>query len=321
VPATSNEDFDAQVRPYRQELVVHCYRLLGSVHDADDLVQETMLRAWRAWGSYDHTRASVRTWLYTIATNACLTALRGRARRPLPSGLGARSHDPEATLMPALDVPWLQPFPDVRLDDPAQQVVQRGSLRLALVAAMQLLPPRQRAVLLLRDVLGFTGHEVATLLTSSPAAVSSALQRARATLSDAAPAESRVAEPDDEQARRVMDRYVHSFENADVNGLVDLLTDDVVLEMPPVSLWYRGKADYGRFITHVFARRGTRWRLVPVGANTQPAVAAYCPGDNGVLRLHTLQVFTATDAGISHHTVFQDPQVFEAFALPGALGR
>jgi RNA polymerase sigma-70 factor (ECF subfamily) len=319
VSATTNEDFEAQVRPYRQELVVHCYRLLGSVHDADDLVQETLLRAWRAWGSYDRTRASVRTWLYTIATNACLTALQGRARRPMPSGLGARSSDPEAALVPALDVPWLQPFPDVRLDDPARQVVQRGSLRLALVAAMQLLPPRQRAVLLLRDVLGFTGPEVATLLESSPAAVNSALQRARATLADTAPSESQVAEPDDDGARRAVDRYVRSFENADVSSLVDLLTDDVVLEMPPVPLWYRGKADYGRFMAHVFARRGTQWRLAPVGANTQPAVAAYCRGDDGVFRLHTLQVFTVTGAGISHTAVFQHPQVFEAFALPGVL--
>ncbi len=163
-----DEDFGT----YRHELLVHCYRMLGSVHEAEDLVQETMLRAWRARDRYDPALSSVRTWLYKIATNACLTALRG-GPGPLPSGLGAPSDDPAAPLAPALDVPWLQPFPD----DPAARAVRRGSLRLALIAAMQVLPPRQRAVLILRDVLEFSAAEVAGLLETSPAAVHSALQR------------------------------------------------------------------------------------------------------------------------------------------------
>jgi RNA polymerase sigma-70 factor (ECF subfamily) len=308
-----DEDFDA----YRRELLVHCYRMIGSVHEAEDLVQETMLRAWRARDRYDERLASVRTWLYRIATNACLTALEGRARRPLPSGLGAPSEDPDAPPAPAFDVPWLQPFPDALLDDPATRVVQRGTLRLALIAAMQALPPRQRAVLILRDVLEFSAAEVAALLETSPAAVNSALQRARAGLSGVAP-EEEIAEPDDASVSAVLDRYISSFEAADVDGLVSLLTDDAVLEMPPVPLWYRGRRDYGRFMTGLFARRGTAWRSLRTTANRQPAAAAYRLSE-GVYRLHTLQVFTVTPAGIARNVVFQDARVFAAFDLPEFL--
>jgi RNA polymerase sigma-70 factor, ECF subfamily len=318
VPATIAADFEAQAGPYRHELVVHCYRLLGSVHEAEDLVQETMLRAWRARDRYDEDLASVRTWLYKIATNACLTALAARARRPLPSGLGAPSDDPAAPLVAALDVPWLQPFPDARLGDPAAQVVQRGTLRLAVIAAMQLLPPRQRAVIILRDVLEFTAAEVADQLDTTTAAVNSALQRARASLSRG-PAESQIAEPSDAAIGQIVDRYIRAFEAADVDTLVTLLTEDAVLEMPPVPLWYLGRADYGRFIARVFAMRGTDWRMIRTSANAQPAVAAYCRAADGAYELHTLQVFTVTAAGVARNVVFQDPQVFRSFALPEVL--
>jgi RNA polymerase sigma-70 factor (ECF subfamily) len=319
VQTTIDEDFEATAGPHRYELLVHCYRLLGSVDEAEDLVQETMLRAWRARDRYDGQVASVRTWLYKIATNVCLTALQGRARRPLPSGLGGPSDDPGIPLVPAFDVPWLQPFPDARLADPASQVVQRGSLRLALIAALQVLPPRQRAVLILRDVLEFTASEAAALLGTSPAAVNSALQRARAGLSAATLTEGQIAEPDDSAVRDIVDRYIRAFEAADVDTLVKLLTDDAVLEMPPVPLWYLGKVDYGRFIARVFAMRGADWRMIPTSANAQPAVAAYCRGDDGTYRLHTLQVLTVTAAGIAHNVVFQDPRVFAAFELRAAL--
>ncbi|ETK30546.1 sigma-70 family RNA polymerase sigma factor [Microbispora sp. ATCC PTA-5024] len=311
-------DFEAQAGPYRDELLVHCYRMLGSVHEAEDLVQETMLRAWRAWRRYDPSLASVRTWLYRIATNACLSALEGRARRPLPSGLGGPSDDPDAPLTPAADVPWLQPFPDARLGDPAAEVVRRGTLRLALVAAMQVLPPRQRAVLILRDVLQFSATEAAALLETSPAAVNSALQRARASLSGCAPAEGRVAEPGDAAVRRTVDRYIRSFEAGDVAGLVALLTRDAVLEMPPVPLWYAGRDGYGRFMTRVFAMRGADWRIRALTANTQPALAAYCR-DGDAYALHTLQVLTVTSEGVARNVVFQDRAVFAAFRLPGSL--
>jgi len=304
-------DFDGQAGRYRPELLVHCYRMLGSVHEAEDLVQETMLRAWRAWERYDDGVASMRTWLYKIATNACLTALRGRARRPLPSGLGRPSDDPDAPMAPSFETPWLQPFPDSRLTDPAAQLVRRDSLRLALIAAMQTLPPKQRAVLILRDVLGFSAAEVAEQLDTSVAAVNSALQRARAGVSAA----DEIVEPDDSTVKDMIDRYIRAFEAADVATLVSLLTEDAILEMPPVPLWVLGRVNYGRFIERVYAIRGTAWRLFPISANAQPALVAYCRDDTGTYRLHTLQVFTVTTTGISHDVVFQDPAVFTAFGL------
>jgi RNA polymerase sigma-70 factor (ECF subfamily) len=294
--------------------------MLGSVHDAEDLVQETMLRAWRARARYDERRSSLRTWLYAIATNACLTALEGRARRPLPSGLGPANEDPHAPLVPSFDIPWLEPLPDDRFADPAAQVVARGSLRLALIAAMQLLPPRQRAVLILRDVLDFSAAEVAALLSTSPAAVNSALQRARTGLAGEKLV-SDIGEPDDPAVRTVLNRYIQAFEAADVDGLVNLLTDDAVLEMPPVPLWCHGKSYYGKFLARVFSTRGRDWRMVPApSANQQPALAAY-RRDGGAYELHTLQVFNVTPAGISQNVVFQIPAVFESFGLAPVLER
>jgi RNA polymerase sigma-70 factor (ECF subfamily) len=310
----------AAAEPLRAELVVHCYRMLGAVPEAEDAVQETMLRAWRAWDRYDESRASVRTWLYRIATNVCLTALEGRARRPLPTGLGAPSSDPDAPLTPDLEVPWLQPLPDGCLPrDPADRVTERHSVRLALVAALQLLPPRQRAVLVLRDVLAFSAAEVAAQLATTTASVNSALQRARATLADADLREDELTDPDDPSVRETVERYVRAFEAADVAALVGLLSADVVLEMPPVPLWYRGPEDYGRFIARVFAMRGTGWRMLALGANGQPALAAYAPGPDGSLQLHTLQVLTVTGRGITRNVVFADPQVFAAFGLEEEL--
>ncbi|WP_406440781.1 sigma-70 family RNA polymerase sigma factor [Streptomyces sp. NBC_01613] len=302
------------LEPYRGELVAYCYRMLGSFHEAEDLVQETMLRAWKARDRYDASRASVRTWLYRIATNVCLTALEGRARRPLPSGLGAPSDDPQAPLTPAFDIPWLQPFPDARYD-----VEARADLRLALVAAMQVLPARQRAVLVLREVLEFSAAEVAEQLGTTVAAVNSSLQRARAAIADVGdPGE--VPEPDDAEAREVVRRYARAFEAADVPALVRLLTDAAVLEMPPVPLWYRGRRDYGLFLDRVFAMRGTSWVTRELTAGGQPALAAYAPDpEAGGHRLHTLQVFTVRGGRVAHNVVFADPRVFEAFELPGEI--
>jgi RNA polymerase sigma-70 factor (ECF subfamily) len=296
--------------PYRGELVAYCYRMLGSFQEAEDLTQETMLRAWKARDRYDQARASVRTWLYRIAANACLSALQGRARRPLPSGLGAPSDDPAAPLTPTFDIPWLQPFPDARSD-----VGMRADMRLALVAAMQLLPPRQRAVLVLREVLEFSAVEVAGQLDTTVAAVNSALQRARAALADVGDA-GEITEPGDPEVRAVIERYVRAFEAADVPALVRLLADEAVLEMPPVPLWYRGRGDYGRFMRRVFEMRGTGWGVRRLSANGQPAFAAYAPEPGSGHRLHTLQVFTVTGGRITRNVVFADPAVFEAFGLP-----
>jgi RNA polymerase sigma-70 factor (ECF subfamily) len=318
------EDFERRTDPFRRELLVHCYRMLGSIHDAEDLLQETMLRAWRARERFDTGRASLRTWLYRIATNACLSALESRSRRPLPSGMVGPSDDPEAPMVPRQEVPWLQPFPDAMpgavRENPATALATRGSLRLAFVAAMQYLPPRQRAVLILRDVLDWSAAEVAGALDTTPAAVNSALQRARARLEEVGVEEDQIDEPSDPDRRALIDRYVTAFENADVAALERLLTDDAVLEMPPVPNWFVGREAYGRFIAHLFAMRGSDWRMIPTAANGQPAVAAYLRGQDGAYHVHTLQVFTVTDQGISHNVVFQDPSLFATFGLPPRLG-
>ncbi len=320
-----NADFGAATAPFRRELVVHCYRMLGSVDEAEDVLQETLIRAWNARDRYDPSRASLRTWLYRIATNACLTALEGRPRRPLPSGLGAASHDPDAPLVPDFEVPWLQPLPDSYLrrdqEDPLERAAERDSVRLALVAAMQLLPPRQRAVLVLREVLEFSAAEVAEQLDTSAAAVNSALQRARAALAAAAPREDTLTGPDDPAVGQTVERYIRAFEAADVDALVTLLTDDAVMEMPPVPLWYAGRSDYGQFIARVFRMRGAGWRMIPMRANGQPALAAYSPGEAGTHHLHTLQVLTVTGEGIARNVVFADPRVFRAFGLCEVLGQ
>jgi RNA polymerase sigma-70 factor (ECF subfamily) len=216
------------------------------------------------------------------------------------------------------EVAWLQPFPDAKLD-PADLVASRGSLRLAVVAAMQLLPARQRAVLILRDVLDWSASEAAEALDTTTASVNSALQRARAKLSQVSLVEEQVDEPTDRERRALVDRYVEAFEKADVEALKQLLTDEVVLEMPPVLNWYVGRPNYGAFIDRVFAMRGPDWRMVRTAANGQPAVGAYVKSPNGLYEAHTLQVFTVTAAGISRTTVFQDADLFPLFELPLVL--
>ena len=300
---------------------MHCYRMLGSAHEAQDLVQETMLRAWRSWDRYDPGLASVRTWLYRIATNACLSALQGRARRPLPSGVGQPFDDPEGAFVPGFEVPWLQPIPDRLLgmvpEDPATLVAERSGLRLAVVAALQLLSAKERAALILRDVLGFSAAEAAAVLDMSTAGVNSALQRARATFTGPRLGTVALEEPGPAQ-RRVVDQYVSAFERADVDGLARLLAEEVVLEMPPMWNWYVGPVSYARFMARVFDTRGHDWRTVPAAANRQPAVAAY-NRQKDAYHLHTLQVFTVERGTIVRATVYQDPQVFNLFELPEIL--
>ncbi len=314
------EDFGRLADPFRGELMAHCYRMLGSVHDAEDLVQETLLRAWRAYDRFDGQRASLRTWLYRIATNACLTALADRSRRPLPSSLGAPSDDPEEPLVRG-EVPWLQPIPDAMLGadpaDPATVLQSRASLRLAFVAALQFLPARQRAVLILRAVLELPAAEVADMLATTPAAVNSALQRARARLDGVV--EEQVDEPAEPDRRAMVDRYVAAFEAADITALTRLLTQDAILEMPPMLNWYAGREAYAAFIARVWATRGTDWRMLPISANGQPGVAAYVRGDDGGYQRHTLQVFTVTRSGIRGNVVFADPAVFATFGLADRL--
>jgi RNA polymerase sigma-70 factor, ECF subfamily len=322
-PVTSqSEEFERRAEPFRRELIAHCYRMLGSAQEAEDQVQETMLRAWRAYDRFDDQIASFRTWLYRIATNVCLTSLEGARRRPLASGLVARADDPEADLIPALDIPWLQPLPDRLIGetsgDPALTVAVRGSVRLAFVAAMQYLPARQRAVLILRDVLEFSALEVADILSSTPASVNSALQRARARLEEFSTGEEQIEDRLDPAHRALIDQYIAAFERADVPALTRLLADQVVMEMPPVPLWFVGPEHYGQFITRVFRLLGTDWRMVPTSANGQPAVGAYVRGEDGLFHNHTVQVFSVSQSRIQSNVVFGfgDPSLFELFGLP-----
>src|SRR6185437_10195704 len=272
---TVSEDFTSVTGGFRGELLAHCYRMLGSAADAEDLVQETYLRAWRSYEGFEG-RSSVRTWLYRIATNACLTALERRGRRPLPSGLGGPAGGPEAPMVAGPEVPWLRPLPDALLtgdyEDPASVAVSREGIRLAFVAALQYLSARQRAVLIMRDVLQWPAAEVAELLGMTTTAVNSGLRRARAQLAEALPAEDELAEPAEPDRRALLDRFAAAFEDADVNGLAQLLREDVTLEMPPLLTWFAGRTDVTRFFAAapVFAAPG-RLKLVPVGANGQPA--------------------------------------------------
>jgi RNA polymerase sigma-70 factor, ECF subfamily len=314
-PHDSGEEFGRLTDPYRGELLAHCYRMLGSVHDAEDLVQETYLRAWRSYSGFEG-RSSMRTWLYRIATNACLTALEHRERRPLPSGLAAAYEPPNAPLGPGhgTDIAWLEPMPDALVGlspglgatDPAAVVVRRESMRLAWVAALQLLPPRQRAALVLHDVLAWRAHEVAQLLDSTTAAVNSALQRARAQLQRDAPAEDSLVEPGDPKLRAVLDRYTAAFERTDLPELLRLLRDDVVLEMPPRPMWYSGREAVGRFFGIQVFDRHHGYVFRTAAANGQPAFVAYAPDEDGVLHAHTVQVLTVTASGISRICAFLD---------------
>ena len=323
-----HEDFARLTEPLRAELLAHCYRMLGSVHDAEDQVQETLLRAWRARDGFEG-RASVRTWLYRIATNACLRALETRARRPLPSGLGAPASDPDGPFAGAVpagpEITWLEPFPDARLPrggpaDPAAVVAARADTRLALIAALQFLPARQRAVLLLRDVLGWRAAEVAGLLGTSTAAVNSMLQRARAQLGDAAPARDQIREPADPRDRDLVARYAAAFADADVAGLMRLLTADAVFEMPPEPMWLAGRAAVGTFLgSRVLAGPG-RFRLVPAPANGQPGLATYLRGPGGAFHAEALQVLTLSGGRVARITAFRDPGLFAGFGLPATTG-
>ena len=313
-------EFARRTEPFRRELLAHCYRMLGSLDEAEDLVQETYLRAWRSYGTFEG-RSSLRVWLYRIATNACLTALQHRGRRALPSGLGGPADNPDAPPGPAdPDVAWLQPIPDALVtpesQDPAAIVASREGLRLALIASLQYLPPRQRAVLILREVLDFPASEVATMLGTTTAAVKSALQRARTRLDRAAPEPGEISEPADPYARALLDQYVAGFENADTAALERALRTDAAIEMVGTRTWFSGRVTCLRYLAHVIGSPGD-WRMIPTIANGQPAAAAYHRDGDGLYRAFGLGVLTATDAGIARILVFGGgPDLVAKFGLP-----
>jgi RNA polymerase sigma-70 factor, ECF subfamily len=298
---TGDERAFAQLTsPYRRELQVHCYRMLGSLHDAEDLVQETMLRAWRRLGGFEE-RTSLRRWLYRIATNACLNAL---------------EREPRVVLFPAGDAPpplarvdWLEPYPDSLL--PEARLDLRESIALAFLAAIQHLPPRQRAMLLLFDVLGWSASEVAELLETSVAAVNSGLQRARATL------ETRpTPRPTEEDERVLMERFVAAWERVDIPGLVELLREDAVMAMPPEPVWFPGAAAIGEFFATVPGEGDlTRVKLVPTRANLRPALAAYFDGE-----AFGIMVFEVVGDRIAEIVGFADAaSLYDRFGLPESL--
>ena len=316
---TVSEEFTDLTGQYRGELLALCYRMLGSAEEAEDLVQETYLRAWRSYAGFER-RSSLRTWLYRIATNVCLTALERRGRRPLPSGLGAPADDPAAELVAGPEVPWLQPVPDVLLAgeraDPASITASRAGVRLAFVAALQYLSARQRAVLILRDVLEWPAAEVADLLSTTTTAVNSGVRRARAQLAQALPAEDQVSEPGDPDRRAVLERFAAAFENGDASALADLLREDVVLEMPPHLTWFTGRESARRFFdVHVFAAN-RQYRLVRVMANGQPAFAAYERGPDGAYHAHHVMAITVTPTGVEQIIAFLNPRLVGMFGLP-----
>jgi RNA polymerase sigma-70 factor (ECF subfamily) len=322
-PMTVSGDFTSVTSRFRSELLSHCYRMLGSAEEAEDMVQETYLRAWRSYDGFEG-RSSVRTWLYRIATNVCLTAIERRGRRPLPSGLGGPAEDPQAQLVAGSEVPWLQPFPDALLagehEDPATVAVSRSGIRLAFVAALQHLSARERAVLILRDVLEFPAADAAELLGTTTTAVNSGLRRARAQLEQAQPVEAELTEPADPGHRALLDRFAAAFEHADANALAELLREDVTLEMPPLLTWFAGRQMVTAFIaSRVFDRFGP-FRMVPVMANGQAAFVGYNRADDGSYHAHEVLVPIVTRTGIARIVVFLNPDLVTMFGLPEEHG-
>lgn len=320
--ADGPDEFLADAQRYRRELLAHCYRMTGSLHDAEDLVQDTYLRAWKAYDKFEG-KSSVRTWLHRIATNTCLTALEGRQRRPLPTGLGAPSSQPSDELVVRNEITWLEPLPDAPGEDPKDPSVivgSRESVRLAFVAALQHLSPRQRAVLLMRDVLQWKAAEVAAALDTTTAAVNSLLQRARAQLDEIGPSQDdKLATPESPEARDLLDRYIDAFQSYDMDKLVQLFTADAVWEMPPFDSWYVGpEAIVALSREKCPAEKAGDMKLLRTTANGQPAAAMYMRNGNRHLpfQLHVLDI---KPGGVSHVVAFLDTSVFANFGLPESL--
>ena len=315
--APTEEEFPRSADQYRRELLAHCYRMTGSVHDAEDLVQETYLRAWRAYHSFEG-RSSVRTWLYRIATNVCLTALEGKDRRPLPTGLGQPGSTAGDPLDERGEVPWLEPAPDSLVAGPEAAAEARESIRLAFVAALQHLPARQRAVLILRDVLRWKAAEVAEALETSTAAVNSALQRAHAQMEKVHASEDSVGDPTPEQ-RELLERYVQAFWDKDIDAIVSMLTRDAIWEMPPFAGWYQGNDNIGRLIDTQCPGDVHDMHMVATRANGQPAFGLYMRHEDGDFRPFHLQVLTLGEDGVEHVAAFFSEPLFSMFGLPERL--
>lgn len=320
--------------PFRRELQVHCYRILGSLHDAEDMVQETMLRAWRRLDTYEG-RASFRAWLYKIATNACLDLLDSkRRRRLLPPQSVPASNPTEQIAPPSLELTWLEPFPDEWLEDssavnPEAHYTDSESISLAFLTALQALPPRQRAVLILRDVLDFSANETSEILEATLSSVNSALHRARRTLSDHYHGRepTTLSTASDERTQQLLDQFVRAWEQADVEGLVALLKEDAIFSMPPSPSWYQGRTAIGQFAAAtVFGDGGMfgglapgRWRLMPTRANASPAFAIYQHMGSKKYQSFGVQVLEIKAGKILQIISFIDPSLPTRFGFPEKL--
>lgn len=337
----STSDIGSLIEPYRRELYLHCYRLLGSLHDAEDMVQETMLRAWRYFDTFKGS-ASLRTWLYTIATNTCLDTLKKRGSRMLPTRFSPAS-DPMRPVAPrSAEELWLEPFPDSWLasaqeqaENPEARYTRSESISLAFLTALQLLPPRQRAILILADVLDWHAAEIARLLELSISAVNSALHRARVTLAKNYPGEKREAmrvHQADAETDELLLRYLQAWETDNVSQLVELLKEDAILSMPPIPSWYQGREAIHAFLLPRFGVR-YHWRMFLTRANGQPAYILYMANETKYMANETkdlyeafgIQVITLEDARlprqIAEVTIFRSPSLVTSFGFPLQLSR
>jgi RNA polymerase sigma-70 factor, ECF subfamily len=324
----TDAEYERLVAPYRAELHAHCYRMLGSVHDAEDALQEALLRAWRGLSKFEG-RSSLRSWLYTIATNACLRTIERRPARVLPVDFGPAADPHDSPVEPLLESVWVEPYPDEALGladgfaGPAARYEQRESVELAFVAALQHLPARQRAVLILRDVLGFSGDEVAQILETTPTSVYSLLQRAHKTVDERLPAQSQQATLralGDDALRALVDRFVAAWERSDVDAVVALLAEDAAMTMPPIPTWYRGREAVANFLRGWPLAGDRRWRALRVQASGQPALGFYLwDAERSEYVAHGVNVLTLQGARIGEITAFLTPENYGRFGLPPAL--
>jgi RNA polymerase sigma-70 factor, ECF subfamily len=329
--AARNGDGDAYgqlVRPYRSELHAHCYRMLGSVPDAEDALQEALLQAWRGLPRFEG-RSSLRSWLYKIATNACLKVIERRPKRVLPIDYAPAADPHGRPAQPVTETVWLEPYPDgqIGLDGglagPDARYEQRESVELAFIAALQHLPARQRAVLILRDVLGFSARETAGALDTTPVSVDSALQRAHKTVNERLPKQSQQATLralGDDALSEVVERYVAAWERSDVDSVVAMLTEDARMTMPPLPTWYSGREQVAAFLASGPLAGERRWRLLPARASGHVAFGAYAWDDQGhVFAPHAVNMLTLRGGRIEEITAFLAPDTFPRFGLPRSV--
>jgi RNA polymerase sigma-70 factor (ECF subfamily) len=319
--------FTALLEPYRRELLAHCYRMLGSYADAEDALQETLLRAWRGLARFEG-RSSLRGWLYRIATNRCLSAIERRPKRVLPIDYAPAADPHDGPADAVRDPVWLEPYPDVELGlegpaGPEARYEQREAIELAFIAALQNLPARQRAVLILRDVLGFSARETAGVLDTTPVSIDSALQRAHKAVDDRLPSQSQQTTLrllGDEQLSELVERYITAWEQNDVDAVVAMLAEDARIVMPPLPSWYGGREQVAMFL-HDYPLRGhRRWKMASISASGQPALATWTWDEQaGLLRPHSISVLTLRGNSIEEIMAFLNPKVLEAFALPAPL--